>query len=171
MKRATITLALLSFCLAVPANALWSVSDKGIWPKTWPKELEPLRKQSRTLVGGTLNSRVHEIPFKDKEEFEAAWPHILEIKSQGAPIFLLRSVANQKERFLGGFKAGVVIRQPPKSKNPPPEKPTPGDRNNRQTWIWTTYIELVVDGEVVDLNTIPLPKDTPIIDERFEKKK
>jgi hypothetical protein len=31
----------------------------------------------------------------------------------------------------------------------------------------TTFIELVVDGNVVDLNRIALPADTPIIDERF----
>jgi hypothetical protein len=30
------------------------------------------------------------------------------------------------------------------------------------------YIELIVDGEIVDLNRIPLPPDTPIIDERFK---
>jgi hypothetical protein len=30
-----------------------------------------------------------------------------------------------------------------------------------------TYIELVVDGNVVDLNRIPLPADAPIVDERF----
>jgi hypothetical protein len=35
-------------------------------------------------------------------------------------------------------------------------------------WLWTTYIELIVDGHVVDLNRIPLPADTPIIDRRFE---
>jgi hypothetical protein len=27
---------------------------------------------------------------------------------------------------------------------------------------------LVVDGKIVDLNRIPLPPDTPIIDERFK---
>ena len=31
----------------------------------------------------------------------------------------------------------------------------------------TTFIELVVDEEIVDLNRIPLPADTPIVDERF----
>jgi hypothetical protein len=31
----------------------------------------------------------------------------------------------------------------------------------------TTWIELVVDGDIVDLNRIPLPADTPMIDERF----
>jgi hypothetical protein len=30
-----------------------------------------------------------------------------------------------------------------------------------------SYIELVVDGNVVDLNRIALPADAPIIDERF----
>jgi hypothetical protein len=33
----------------------------------------------------------------------------------------------------------------------------------------TTYIELAVDGNIVDLNRIPLPPDTPIIDERFKE--
>jgi hypothetical protein len=33
-----------------------------------------------------------------------------------------------------------------------------------------TYIELVVDGDIVDLNRLELPQDTPIVDERFEKK-
>ena len=31
-------------------------------------------------------------------------------------------------------------------------------------------LELVVDGDIIDLNRIPLPKDTPIIDKRFEDK-
>jgi hypothetical protein len=35
-------------------------------------------------------------------------------------------------------------------------------------WLRTTYIELVVDGQIVDLNRIGLPADTPIIDQRFE---
>jgi hypothetical protein len=30
------------------------------------------------------------------------------------------------------------------------------------------YIELIFDGDIVDLNRIPLPPDTPIIDERFK---
>jgi hypothetical protein len=34
--------------------------------------------------------------------------------------------------------------------------------------MWTTYIVLIVDGQTVDLNRIPLPGDTPIVDERFK---
>jgi hypothetical protein len=35
----------------------------------------------------------------------------------------------------------------------------------------TTYIELVVDGLIVDLNRIQLPPETPIIDQRFDADK
>jgi hypothetical protein len=70
------------------------------------------------------------------------------------------------------LKVGVLIHSPPAGtdKRAHPEKPIDdwerfGDVRVR--WMWTTYIELVVDGNVVDLNRIPLPADTPIIDERF----
>ena len=33
----------------------------------------------------------------------------------------------------------------------------------------TIYIELIVNGDVVDLDRIELPPDTPIIDKRFTK--
>ena len=49
-----------------------------------------------------------------------------------------------------------------------PEAPLPGQGSPRATWMYTTFIELVVDGKVVDLNRIPLPPDTPVIDERFK---
>jgi len=34
-----------------------------------------------------------------------------------------------------------------------------------------TYIELVVDGNIVDLNRIQMPRDTLILDERFKEEK
>ena len=40
-----------------------------------------------------------------------------------------------------------------------------------ERWMYTNFIELVVDGNVVDLNRIPLPPDTPIIDLRFVQQK
>lgn len=109
----------------------------------------------------------YEIPFTEREEFEAAWPHLLKVKSEGAPIILLRP---DEERFIT-VDAGVVIRSPPagQDKQVHPEAPT-DSTNTRTRWMWTTYIELVVDGEIVDLNRISLPADTPIIDERFEDK-
>lgn len=32
-------------------RADWAVSEKGAWPESWPKELEPLRGQSGTIRG------------------------------------------------------------------------------------------------------------------------
>jgi hypothetical protein len=145
--------------------------DKGTWPKTWPAELEPLRTQARTLVGPEVEFRHYAIPFSKREEFEVAWPQLVKVKSKGAPIFLVHG----PNFFLGDTaKAGVVVRCPPerRANDPaPPETPIPGVEDPRMRWMNTTYIELVVDGQIVDLNRIPLPADTPIIDERFKEKR
>ena len=69
--------------LCSTAQALYSVADKGAWPESWPKELEPLRKQSRTFVGPVAPQPHYEIPFTNREEFESAWPKLLKVKSQG----------------------------------------------------------------------------------------
>jgi hypothetical protein len=168
MKRAIAFLAAIVFCAVAPAYALYSVSDKGQWPNSWPKELELLRKQSRTLVGPWAAHRHYAIPFTKREKFESAWPHILKVKSKGAAVLLVRG----PNFFLGEHvKAGVVVHCPPlgQANNPAtPEAPIPGVTNLRERWLYTTYIELVVDGEIVNLNRIPLPADTPIIDERFK---
>ena len=56
------------------------------------------------------------------------------------------------------------------SKNPrTPEGPIEGVENLRMKWMNTNWIELVVDGEVVDLNRIPLNVDGVIMDERFKE--
>ena len=47
----------------------------------------------------------------------------------------------------------------------------PGVTSVRERWMWTTFVELVVDGDVVDLNRIPLPPDAPIVDLRFGPKR
>lgn len=167
MKRTIPLLAALILCVASSAYALYSVANEGLWPKTWPQELEPLRKQSRTLVGPRVE-RHYAISFTKREEFEAAWPHLLQAKTKGAPIMLVRG----KNFFLGQQEAGVVIHSPPERQNEnhnTPEAPIPGDHNPRSKWMYTTYIELVVDGQIVDLNRIALPVDTPIVDERFKE--
>ena len=143
---AVTSLAAIALCAVGPTYADYSVSFKGEWPKSWPKELEPLRKQARTLVGPRVEYRHYAIPFTKREEFESAWPHLLKVNSKGAALRLVRG----PNFFLGGHIAGVVVHSPPLGQEDP------------------TYIELVVDGEVVDLNRIPLPADTPIIDERFK---
>jgi hypothetical protein len=169
MTRTIAFLAAAAFCaVCSTAYALYEVTDTGTWPKSWPSELEPLRTQSRTLVGPLVLNRHYAIRFTKREEFESAWPHILKVKSKGAPVILVRG----PNFFLGEHrKAGVVVHCPPlgQAENPAtPEAPIPGVTNVRERWMNTTYIELVADGEIVDLNRIPLPADTPIIDERFK---
>ncbi|RLS53216.1 MAG: hypothetical protein DWH91_14905 [Planctomycetota bacterium] len=170
MKRITAGLFIATIAVVLCTNvyALYSVANEGLWPQNWPKELEPLRKQARTLVGPELEARHYAIPFTKREEFEAAWPHLLEAKTKRAPILLVRG----KNFFLNQREAGVVIHSPPEGqhKNPAtPEAPIAGVTNPREKWMNTTYIELVVDGQIVDLNRIELPADTPIIDERFPR--
>jgi hypothetical protein len=171
MKRTTALLAAIALCaLGSTAYALYEFSDKGTWPDTWPKELEHLRNQARTLVGPEVEQQHFEIPFTKRQEFEADWPYLLKIKSQGAPIILVRG---PKTDFMEVKPAGVLIHSPPVAtdKRANPEAPIPGQTNVRVRWMNTTYIELVVDGQIVDLNRIPLPPDTPTIDERFKDAK
>jgi hypothetical protein len=137
------------------------VTDQGKWPKSWPAELEPLRKQARTFEGPKQPYLHYAIPFTKRDEFESAWPHLLKIKSKGAPIVLRRGPS-----FWLGDKAtaGVCVHTPPAG-----EAPITDGKDAKGNWDKTIYIELIVDGEIIDLNRIPLPADTPIIDERFSK--
>ena len=165
MKLSTALPVMAIACVAIcsTAYALYTVEERGAWPKTWPKELDSVRKQARTLMGPFELFRLYEIPFTNREEFEAAWPHFLKVKTQGAPIILVRA---PKEGFFSVKPAGIFIHSPPADTTMPD---TP--RNTtviHDRWLYCTYFELVVDGEIVDLNRIPLPADTPIIDERFK---
>jgi hypothetical protein len=167
MKTISALLAAIAFFAACSAYADWGVYPEGAWPKSWPKELEPLRKQSGTIIGGLLELATHQIRFTNRKDFESAWPHLLKVKSKGAPIVLQRSPFSHWH--FGKIKAGVLIQSPPHQTGdrPNPEEPQPGATDLRLRWMWTNYIELVVDGKVIDLNRIPLPADTPIIDARF----
>ena len=157
-------------CVSTSCYAVYRLSDKGEWPQDWPKELEPLREHARTLVGPDAGSRHYAIYFADRDAFEAAWPGMLSVKTKGAPIFLSRG----PNFFFGDDgRVGVVIHCPPVGQweNPEtPEAPIDGVENPRMRWMNTNYVELVVDGKIVDLNRIPLPADTPIVDERFDDK-
>lgn len=146
MKKTALVLVAVALFAVGPVHALYLVWEKGNWPESWPKELEPLRKQSRTLVGPRVEYRNYAIPFTKREAFESAWPHLLKVNSKGAAVRLTRA----PNFFLGEHvKAGVIVHGPPLGQT------------------GTTSVELVVDGEIVDLNRIPLPADTPIHDQRF----
>lgn len=97
-----------------------------------------------------------------RDALEAAWTQLLSVNSKGAPIFLWRG----PNFFLGEDAiAGVVIHCPPEGQwdNPEtPEAPINGIQNPRDRWMNPIYVELVVDGETVDLNRPAPPGDTPI---------
>jgi hypothetical protein len=160
MQRAIIIAAAIVFCSVCPLDADYLVKNQGTWPPSWPQELEGLRDQSRTLEGPQVLLLHYAIPFTKRESFEATWPHLLKVKSPGAPIMLRRGASF----WLGQeLTAGVCVHTPPAGQAPIADAKKVGGR-----WERTVYIELIVDGEIVDLNRIPLPPDTPIIDERFE---
>ncbi len=139
-QRSVLALAVATASLiASVCFAMYSVADRGLWPDSWPKPLDPLRAQSRTLDHGDFT--VYEIPFTRRADFESAWPHILTVASDHAPLALLSS----PDKSLGdSIAAGVRI--------------------FRRARI---EIEVIVDGDIVNLNRIPLPADTPIIDRRI----
>ena len=164
MTRKTLVLGILALLSLGPvAYAMYEVMDHGDWPPSWPRELEPLRKQSRTLVGPTLPHRHDQIPFTQREQFESAWPALLKVKTSGAPIILTRPGVN----FLSVKPAGVLVHEQLERSDGKGGSPIEGVDNVREKWMYTTFIELAVDGSIVDLNRIALPQDTPIIDERF----
>jgi hypothetical protein len=159
MKTAVATFAAIVLFAACQLRADYGVEDKGSWPDSWPKELDALRKESRTLEGPLLPLLHYAIPFAKREAFEAAWPHLLKVKSPGAPIVLRRGPSF----WLGKeASAGVCVHTPPAGQAPIDASKVGG------SWEKTIYLELIVDGEIVDLNRIQLPPDTPIIDERFK---
>ena len=159
MKRTAAICVAIVFSLVSSVFADYSVWNSGNWPESWPAELEPLRKQARTFEGPEQPLLHYAIPFTKRDEFELAWPHLLKVKSKGAPIVLRRGPS-----FWLGDKAtaGVCVHTPPAC-----EAPIADGKDAKGNWEKTISIELIVDGEIIDLNRIPLPDDTPIIDERF----
>jgi len=190
-----------SFCLA-----LVMTQEKGNWPEAWPKELEPYRKQAKTIQIATGNQEsVYEIRFKNREEFEKAWPIILNLKSKGAPLRLLSIEKASKKDGTKVFtneqpavrvycppydsgtirSLGMCGAEPlwPESAMLPtgqiPEYVTklkdsqilvPVGENTPRDFMTRARIELelVVDGQIIDLNRIRLPADSLIIDKRKE---
>jgi hypothetical protein len=109
MLKFTITICVFSiviiFIFSTVGLALVMVDKGGHWPESWPKELEPYRKQAETFQvaeGNQLN--IYEIRFRDREDFEQIWPTILRLKSKGAPIRLVScSDASRDATSMGLF--------------------------------------------------------------------
>jgi hypothetical protein len=144
-----------------------SIENKGRWPRTWPGELEPLRAKSRTIEGPLGGYLTYEIPFSERDAFEASWPHLLKVQGPECSIVLVRSPYTAKGVAKGhSMKSGVVFRSWPLSTRTS-ASPT-GEEFRKVAPRHRTAIVLIVDGKIVDLNRISLPKDCTIQDERFK---
>lgn len=103
---AVMTMLASSFCFGMVI-----VHKTGMWPDSWPKELEPYRKQAKTLeIGAGNQENVYEIRFENREEFEKLWPIILKLKDKKAPL-RLRSIEKpiKKCRLFNSEKPVVRI--------------------------------------------------------------
>lgn len=204
MLKPTVTICVFSvvctFLYSTLVSALVGIRPEGNWPESWPKELEPYRKQAQTFeVAHGTQETVYEIRFKDRKEFEGIWPTILRVKSKGAPLTLLRLSPKQEGRLFDDEKPLVRIYCPPYGSNrirslgtlsgiePPwPESvrsstgqlpeyaeqtvggvwvPEQKGKQTRVKYRARIDIHLVVDGEIIDLDRIYLPADTPIVNE------
>jgi hypothetical protein len=67
----TVLSAAVACAICLTAYADYSVMDSGDWPKSWPTELEPLRRQARTLEGPLVLNLHYAIPFTNRAAFES----------------------------------------------------------------------------------------------------
>ena len=88
-----ITAAVLTIALVwVAAVAMVSTPKGGLLPDSWPVELAPYRDQATKVeVMHGIQETVYEIPFANFQDFAKAWPYLLKLKSQGAPLILENS--------------------------------------------------------------------------------
>ena len=89
--RVLVVLLVVSMTCGV-CHAVVTTIERGTWPESWPKELEPYRRQAKTVeVAHGIQETVYQVPFDSREEFEKAWPHVLKLKSKGAPLILQKT--------------------------------------------------------------------------------
>jgi len=218
---------LLAMVLPFVASAMFTTEERGAWPATWPKELEPFRSHARTVgeASGTQEN-IYEIRFESRQEFERVWPVILKLKTPGAPVTLYTTnnppktwghfFRNDKpavrlyapsEGYAGGPSSGdastgeAIQTQIKEGKmlhaGPPwpaeifstngalPEFVLAREVEGKLRWVAADYqkdkkenkitgfyyrarvdLEIVIDGQAIDWNSIRLPAGTPIHDER-----
>jgi len=91
-----------------------TVSPVGLWPNSWPEQLNFLRQRARTFqVRCGAQQNVYQIPFANREEFERAWPYLLSLKSRGAPIYVQDGPARYDYDSFGPMvQAGVLVLGP-----------------------------------------------------------
>lgn len=153
--------------------------------------------KTREYMSG-MHETVYDMRFRAREDFEKAWAYIVSLKSKGGPLILDKAPSEYRSRqltvgvyILSPPRGGSYSRADGKYVSPGPPWPesiksASGElpeyvRVEGGKWVPTDLdltkgrpvrarqdIMLVCDGDIVDLNRIPLPANTPIIDRRFE---
>jgi len=153
---AAAALAATMFASSVCLGLIPGPRNGGTWPDTWPEQLEPYRKQAWTLEithvmplvprnprPHGLHETVYKISFDTPEDFEEAWPAILQVKDKGAPL-ILESSPFYYPRLGRGIETGVLILCPIGGKL------VTGDGTIKFTDRWGT-IERAFNGLLEDL--------------------
>jgi hypothetical protein len=90
--------------------------NTGSWPDSWPKELEQLRNQARTIEVATgIQEDIYEISFSDRTQFESLWPIILKVKTPEAPLRLSQVKPADPNPLLSNAHPVVRIYAPPRT--------------------------------------------------------
>jgi hypothetical protein len=175
MSRSSKTgLIVLGACLVCTVcSALIVEMSSGIWPKSWPKELEPFRARARTFeVANGIQENIYEITFTNREDFEKLWPVLLSIKSKNGLITLEQSPLTN---FVAGstMHAGVCIIAPPGRPSALPSGAAAGDLPEyvNHGFQERARIDLLVvsDGQLIDPARISIPAGTTVIDHRAKR--
>jgi hypothetical protein len=188
IRRPAVYIGLVVFLISVCAcQALLMVQERGDWPTSWPKELEPYRQAARTESG--LGQVAYQLFVSDRREFEHLWPTVLKVRepngslrlrSGDVPCVRILAPAPPSEGRFRGKTAHIGPPWPDSARNPDGSLPELLSWSfEKETWIPASVdgstvlshravigIELIVDGMVIDLNRIRLPADTRIIDDR-----
>jgi hypothetical protein len=109
-KKSTIILfAVITMLVSSFFSGAAIVSETGMWPDSWPIELQPYRAQARTIMIAAGNQEnVYEIRFENREEFEKLWPIILKLKDKKAPLRLSSIEKSVKKGVLFNSDKPVV---------------------------------------------------------------
>ena len=172
MARSSIPMCLVVTTLAGLAigAVAWGrtrVDQRGLWPEDWPKELIPLRTQSRTvqMLTGQTADEIYEIRFADRDVFERTWPILSGLLLPTGRITAYgvgSSVPREWGRTLTNQHPAVRIhvrlpRSSAKGLTLAVPEPVP---------VRPHAIDLVVDGEVIDPARIVIPEDALWVDIR-----
>jgi hypothetical protein len=164
MYRYMIKLSVSAFLVLVilsPATfAVTRIEETGRWPQSWPKELEPLRQNARTICTATMiHEDIYEIHFKDRDTFERSWPILLGLKSKKGQLTFLKVASSPPDQVVifsnevpavriydspaGSISGGSAVGPPwPSSAFLPdgllPEYVKAGEVQGKRTWIPAT---------------------------------